>query len=458
MNGVIRSLFALALSVPLFAAETTYYFSGTFSAGSPTSLSIPAGTAFTGTMTFDPTTPHTSAADSQHRNYADPLASIDITIGSNLYHFVATPPNAVGMEEDANYGLNFGGGSVIWFWANSPTITGTGAVANPLLPSVVSCVLLWSKPAGGILADANSFTDANILNLAQWTFAGLDFSVLQGGINGEHYRGAFASFSTTPPVSADVTITKTATATINAGQNLVYTTTVINSGPSSAAAVVVTDPTPANLTFVSNTGACTTTFPCNLGTLNNGQSVIITSTYSTQSSFAGNISNTATVSSSTTDPNPNNNSSTFTTNVLGQADVSITMTGPAQLHVGPNSYTITVTNNGPGQATGVVVNDPAPAGLTFASNTGACTAVFPCNLGNLNNGQSATITATFNIATSINNNVVNTATVSTTSNDPNQNNNTTTSTDPPVIAPVPTSLLLTGFGLGIAFLWRRRRV
>ena len=134
-------------SLPALASEITYYFSGTFSAGSPTSIPIPAGTPFTGTFTWDPTTPHTAAADSQHRNY----------------------------------GLNFGGGSVIWFYTNSPpaTVTGTGEGTNPLSVGVVSSVLIWSKPAGGILADANTFTDANIPNLAQWTFAGLDINAVQ---------------------------------------------------------------------------------------------------------------------------------------------------------------------------------------------------------------------------------------------------------------------------------------
>ena len=52
---------------------------------------------------------------------------------------------------------------------------------------------------------------------------------------------------------ADVAITKTGPASIVAGNPLVYTITVTNTGPSDAAGVVVRDPTPPGLTWVSNT-------------------------------------------------------------------------------------------------------------------------------------------------------------------------------------------------------------
>jgi uncharacterized repeat protein (TIGR01451 family) len=57
---------------------------------------------------------------------------------------------------------------------------------------------------------------------------------------------------------------------VTIGQNLVYTITVTNNGPSTADAVMVTNPTPTGLTFLSNAGACTTVFPCNLGSIPSG--------------------------------------------------------------------------------------------------------------------------------------------------------------------------------------------
>src|SRR5262249_55449900 len=152
-----------------------------------------------------------------------------------------------------------------------------------------------------------------------------------------------------------------------------YTVTVTNNGPSSAASVVVSDPTPPNTAFVSNSGGCTTPYPCNLGTLTLGQVVTVTSTYAVSPSFSGSLVNTATVSSGTTDPNATNDSANATTIVGPQADLAITKSGPAGAIAGNNIvYTVTVTNNGPSSSSSVVVSDPTPANMTFVSNSGAC--------------------------------------------------------------------------------------
>jgi uncharacterized repeat protein (TIGR01451 family) len=77
-------------------------------------------------------------------------------------------------------------------------------------------------------------------------------------------------------------------------------------------------------------------------------------------------------------------------------------------------YTITVTNAGPSDATGVTLTDPTPPGLTFVSNAGDCTTAFPCNLGTVPAGATRTITATFGIPSGYTtpNPIANTATVS----------------------------------------------
>ena len=63
---------------------------------------------------------------------------------------------------------------------------------------------------------------------------------------------------------------------------------------------------------------------------------------------------------------------------------------------------------------GVTVADPTPPGLTFVSNAGDCTTVFPCNLGALPAGATRTITATFAVPSGYTtpNPIANTATVS----------------------------------------------
>jgi len=92
-----------------------------------------------------------------------------------------------------------------------------------------------------------------------------------------------------------------------------------NNGAAQAADVLVQDPTPTGLAFVSNGGACTTPFACALGPIPAGQSRTITSTFSVPSGYAGPnpIVNTATVGSSTADANTANNAATVRTPVQG---------------------------------------------------------------------------------------------------------------------------------------------
>jgi uncharacterized repeat protein (TIGR01451 family) len=61
------------------------------------------------------------------------------------------------------------------------------------------------------------------------------------------------------------------------------------------------------------------------------------------------------------------------------------------------TYTLTASNNGPANATGVTVTDTLPSGVTFVSaspSQGNCsgTTTVSCTLGDLNNGSSATVT------------------------------------------------------------------
>jgi uncharacterized repeat protein (TIGR01451 family) len=255
-------------------------------------------------------------------------------------------------------------------------------------------------------------------------------TVSVAGSNDPNAPNNTGSVPTTVVAQADLSVSKTGPNGVTAGQNITYTVVVTNNGPSTATSVSVSDPTPAGVTFVSNTGACTGAYPCSLGTLTSGQSATITSTYSTPGTLSGNVTNTATVSSATADPDNSNNSSSKTTNVGAQADLSVVKTGTASANPGQNIvYTVVVNNGGPSPATNVIVSDPTPVGVAFVSNTGACTSTYPCNLGTLTAGQTATITSTYTIPGTYNSpQVNNTATVSSSTNDPNPVNNTSTAT------------------------------
>jgi uncharacterized repeat protein (TIGR01451 family) len=237
-----------------------------------------------------------------------------------------------------------------------------------------------------------------------------------------------SSAQTTVTSQADLAITKTGPASVARGVNVSYTIVVTNGGPSDASSVQVTDPTPAGLAFVSNTGDCTTAFPCSFTSIPSGATRTITATFSVPAGYSGPspFTNTATVTASTADPTPANNSSSAQTIVLAAADLSISKTGPAFATRGADlTYTIVVTNAGPESAASVEVADPTPTGLTFDSSTGDCTTAFPCSLGTVPSGESRTITATFLVpdGQDVETPIVNTASVSGTVADPDPTNN-----------------------------------
>ena len=125
-----------------------------------------------------------------------------------------------------------------------------------------------------------------------------------------------------PPVSADLSITKTDSPDpVVVGGTLGYTLTVSNAGPSNATSVIATDTLPASVTFVSASAGCVNaagTVTCTIGGLNAAQSVTRTITV-TAPSTSGTISNTASVTGSESDPNPANNSASATTQVQAAA-------------------------------------------------------------------------------------------------------------------------------------------
>jgi uncharacterized repeat protein (TIGR01451 family) len=101
---------------------------------------------------------------------------------------------------------------------------------------------------------------------------------------------------------------------------------------------------------------------------------------------------------------------------------------------GTLQYNLTVTNQGPNPATGVVLTDALPAGLSLISATpgqGSCNPGPPvsCSLGTLASGQSVPVTVTA-IATAASGTLVNTITLTSSVADPNAGNNTVTMSTP----------------------------
>jgi len=183
--------------------------------------------------------------------------------------------------------------------------------------------------------------------------------------------------------------------TATAGQDVVYTLTVQNIGTSDAALVSLDDPTPAGLTFVSASAPCVGGFPCSLGTIANGATVNVSVTYHVGAGVTGSIVNTATVSSTTEDPAPGNNTSTVGTLVIASADLEAIKTGPAVITAGtPISYSVVVTNHGPSDANSAAFSDVVPAGISgVTASCGTPTGGAACGAVNVTgNNVTSTIT------------------------------------------------------------------
>jgi uncharacterized repeat protein (TIGR01451 family) len=173
---------------------------------------------------------------------------------------------------------------------------------------------------------------------------------------------------------------------------------VKNNGPDAAANVVLKDVLPASgASFVSASpascaySAAPPSVSCNLGSIASGDQQSVTITI--KASGAGSLSDTASASSDTIDPANGNNASSATTLVKSKsADLAIAKAGPALVNAGDLvTYTLTASNNGPGDATGVVVTDSVPAGSTFVSASSDCSSsggLVSCAIGNLAAGAS----------------------------------------------------------------------
>lgn len=242
--------------------------------------------------------------------------------------------------------------------------------------------------------------------------------------------------------SADVSVRKVASPVpVRAGEVLTYTVTVANAGPNPAQNVRLTDAVPAELAspeFSVNGGAFSPwVSPYTLGTLAAGAVTTVTIRGTVDPAIpAGTLSNTASASSDTPDPRPDNNRETVTTPVETLADLSVVKTAdqtpavPGQ----PFGYTLTVLNAGPSDAQGVTLVDTVPVTLqnpTFSVDGGAYAPwTSPYTIGTLPAGDSRTVRIRGTVDAAATGSLVNTAVVNGTTPDPDPQNNTSTDETP----------------------------
>src|SRR5207247_278360 len=199
---------------------------------------------------------------------------------------------------------------------------------------------------------------------------------------------------------------------VNAGSNITYTLSYSNTGNANASGVVITDTVPGNTSFVSATGGGSVSagvVTWTIGALNAGASGSVQMVVQVASPLAnGTVITNATFSVDSNETTPVAGVA-ITTTVTSSPVLTISKTdAPDPVPAGNNiTYTISFSNSGNANATGVVITDTVPANTSFVSATAGGTlaaGVVTWNVGALAAGGSGTVQLVVSINTPIANN------------------------------------------------------
>jgi len=231
------------------------------------------------------------------------------------------------------------------------------------------------------------------------------------------FLSSFAFLSAAKAQQADLSVTKTGPDQAAAGSDVTYTIHVNNLGPENSVPATLVDHIPPGTSFVSVTAApgWTCSIPnqqnnvvCTTSSVPVGADAVFSLTLNIDSRTAPGTYITNTVDVSTppdpdpaigaTDPNEENNTAFATTVVPGSGGADLTITKLAdsdQTKVDTDvTYTIQVSNNGPGTADNAQWNDTLPGNMTFVSlSQTSGTSVWTCTTPS--SGSGGTINCSF---------------------------------------------------------------
>jgi uncharacterized repeat protein (TIGR01451 family) len=430
----------------------------TFSLIAKVNAAVANGTVITNTITAS-----SSVADPNSLNNT-----------ASAFTVVGTTPTAEMVVTDSASPNPVVAGSYITYTQTSTNI-GTGTANNPALtentpnnttffsiaaPPGTTCTTPAVGATGAIsctAATAPAGSSGTVTLVVLVPAATASGTVINNTVNVTSTNQAFGTNTATASdivataVQADLVLTTAATpASVLAGNSISYTQTITNDGPATAANLSFTEAIPANTTFSSVSApagwACTVTatITCTASSLaaNTSADIIVVVTVPATVTTSP-ISEAASVTSTTSDPNLLNNTNiTTSTPVVDKCDLAVTNTGSPSpvLAGGTLTYTQTITNAGPSNCSTGTFREATPTNTTFASvavvTTGGGTWTCPnaapiaCSNPSVPPGSVATLTAiyTVNAGTAAGTIITDTAIGQTTTSDTNIANNTAVST------------------------------
>ncbi len=375
-----------------------------------TGVNLPANSQITYTVTGT-VNPTATGTFTNTATVAPPLGnSQTATDPDNLVHLTITKvDNVGGSSVTPSTGNATPGQALVYTVVVSNTGPGslTGATITDPIPSDVTGATWTAASTGGVAA--TGFATSGSGNIDQ-TGVGLPAnSQITYTITGTVNPTATGTFSNTATVAPPVGTSQTATDNDNLismsitkvddaggssitnttgnvvpGQTLIYTIVVSNAGPGNAIGATIIDPIPSDITSDSFTatqmGGASGFTASGTGIIDDfgvdmpaGSSITYVITGTVSSTATGTLSNTATVT-------PPGGTSIAATDNDNLPDLTITKTddagGSSVTSTAGNVangqtlvYTITISNSGPGSASGVSVSDPLPSEFTSGSYT-----------------------------------------------------------------------------------------